>query len=404
MKAGLAPRQTAILGDYLRNRPKLLILEGAVRSGKTVLNNLLFYLLVRSKAGRSEHYIMTGHTLGSIKRNVLDPMSEMFGADCKLDNNGMFGLHGNKVHCFGADKADSYKAITGMTAHGWYGNEMTLQHNNTIGECFARSSGPGAWALWDTNPDYPEHPIKIDHIDRSGERLPSGKLRVQSYHFQLEDNPYLPEDYIANLKITTPPGMWYDRRIKGLWVAAEGLVYELFNPAVHVIPAFAPPADWKRYAAVDFGFTNPFVHLWGATDEDGRLFIYNEHYQANMLIKDHAKAIHLGGVISNTVADHDAQERAELWEAGILTRPAEKDVPLGIQRVAERMVIQSDGRPRLFIMDNCKHLVSELRKYCWEERKEGRPAKEEPVKSDDHACDALRYMVMEIDSGRFILV
>lgn len=404
MRAELSQKQEAILRTYLADQPKLLILEGAVRSGKTVLNNLLFYMRVRARSGMGRHYIVTGHTLGSIKRNILDPMGEMFGLDLKPDNNGMLALYGNKVHCFGADKADSYKAITGMTAHGWYGNEMTLQHNNTIGECFARSSGEDAWALWDTNPDYPEHPIKREHIDRSGERLPSGKLRVQSYHFELTDNPYLPEDYVANLKATTPAGMWYDRRIKGLWVAAEGLVYELFDRSKHVIPAFDPPAHWRRYAAVDFGFTNPFVHLWGALDEDGRLHIYAEHYQANMLIRDHAKHIKAKGVIPNTVADHEAQERAELHDCGILTRPAEKDVPLGIQRVAERMVIQSDGRPRLLVMDCCVHLIDELSRYAWEERREGHPAKEEPAKADDHGCDALRYMVMEVDGGRFILV
>ena len=83
--------------------PKHLILEGAVRSSKTWLNNFLFCGMVRIMRGRGRHYIITGHTLGSVKRNVLDSITEMFGIDCKTDSGGTFTMFGNKVHCFGAD-------------------------------------------------------------------------------------------------------------------------------------------------------------------------------------------------------------------------------------------------------------------------------------------------------------
>jgi phage terminase large subunit len=290
--------------------------------------------------------------------------------------------------------------MTGMTAQGWYGNEVTLQHEFTIQEAFTRISGPDARVLWDTNPDYPEHPIKLEYINKSGERLSTGRLRVQSWHFSIDDNPHLPYDYVENLKATTPRGMWYDRRIKGLWVAAEGLVYELFDRAVHVVKPFIVPEGWQRYRAIDFGYTNPFVCLWGAVDYDGRLYIYDEHYRTQTLIADHATAIRgRPGDFLATVADHDAQERAELNQEGIGTLPARKDVALGIQRVAERLVVQPDGYPRLFISGNCVNLIRELGKYSWEERKADKPVKEEPRKIDDHAADALRYMIMQLDEG-----
>ena len=375
-------------------------MEGAVRSGKTYLNNLLFYMEVRKHTGEGLHYIISGHTLGSIKRNVLDPISDEFGVDCKTDAGGTFSLWGNKVHCFGADKADSYKAITGMTAHGWYGNEVTLQHDNSIQECFSRISGDDARVFWDTNPDYPEHPIKTNYIDKSGDKLSDNRLRIQSWHFDLDDNPYLPADYVENLKASTPPGMWYDRKVKGQWIAAEGLVYELFDRNVHVYEPFIPPADWKRIRSVDFGHTNPFVCLWGAVDYDGRLYIYDEHYQAKALIEDHAQAIHGRGAVSWTTADHDAQERAELNAKGIPTMAAIKDVSLGIQRVAERLVVLPDGYPRLFISGNCVNLLREFGQYVWEPMKDGKPVKEEPHKEHDHSMDALRYMVMALDKGK----
>ena len=109
--------------------------------------------------------------------------------------------------------------------------------------------------------------------------------------------------------------------------------------------------------------------------------------------------------IQVTVADHDAQDNAEIKEYGIFTKEAKKDVSVGIQKVAERLVVQKDGRPRLFIFNNCSNLISEIGKYRWQESKEGRPVKEEPLKIDDHACDALRYMIMELDFGsRYVII
>jgi PBSX family phage terminase large subunit len=378
----------------------VLILEGAVRSGKTVLNNVLFYSQVRAHTGEGLHYIITGHTLGSVKRNVLDPIATMFGVPTQTDSAGTFALWGNRIHCFGADKQDSFKAVTGMTAHGWYGNEITLQHENTLQECFSRLSGDDARVFWDTNPDYPEHPVKLEYIDKSGDKLSNGRLRVQAWHFELGDNPYLPADYIENLAASTPRGMWYDRRIKGLWVAAEGLVYELFDREVHVVKPFVPPKDWVRVRSIDFGFTNPFVCLFAAVDYDGRLYVYDEHYRPGVLIKEHAAEIHKRGEARWTIADHDAQERAELSSCGIGTTPANKDVSLGIQRVAERLVVLPDGYPRLFIGANCVNLLKEMGTYVWETRKDDKPIKEEPKKANDHAMDALRYMVMAMDSGQ----
>ena len=346
------------------------------------------------------HYIITGHTLGSIKRNVLDPLGDVIGEDCKTDAGGTFTMYGNKVHCFGADKADSYKAITGMTSHGWLANEVTLQHANSLRECFNRCSGEDARVFWDTNPDYPEHPVKTQYIDKSGERLSNGRLRIQAWHFNLDDNPYLPNDYVEGLKANTPPGMWYDRAIKGQWVSAEGLVYALFDREVHVVEPFTPPADWKRIRAIDFGYTNPFVCLWGAVDYDGRLYIYAEHYKAGALIGEHAQEIHKRGSVSWTVADHDAQERAELNAKGIPTTAAIKEVSLGLQRVAERLVVQPDGYPRLFISGVCVNLLREFGQYVWEPIGDGRAVKEEPHKENDHAMDGLKYMVAALDRGR----
>ena len=401
----LSRKQEEIFKEYLRDNPKILILEGAVRSGKTYLNNLLFFSELMGNAGAGKHFIVTGHTLGSVKRNVLEPTGGQFGVDLKMDNNGMLEIYGNKIHCFGADKADSYKNMTGMTGSGWYGNEISLQHENVITEAFNRCSDPVSKIIWDTNPDYPEHPIKKNFIDRSGERFSNGKLRLQSFHFELGDNPVLDPEYVENLKRSTPPGMWYDRRIKGLWVSAEGLIYEEWNPEIHVVEPFEIPEEWPRFRSIDLGYNNPFVCLWGAQDSDGRLYIYDEHYYDHKLIKWHSDRIkQRKESVRWTVRDHDAQEGAELEANGIITRKAVKDVDAGIQKVALRLRVQGDGRPTLGVFRTCDNLRREMGRYRWQERKSDKPIKEEPLKVDDHACDALRYMVMKLDGGGFVFV
>ena len=401
----LSPKQENIIRQYFAEKPKILILEGAVRSGKTYINNLLFYFLLQSTANEGKRYIITGHTSSSIRRNVLDPFNDTFGTNIKITNvDNSFSLWGNTIFCFGTDKADSYKHLTGMTADGWYANEITLQHENSVLEAFARTSGENARILWDTNPDWPAHPIKMNYIDQNGDKLESGGLRIRSHHFTIDDNPFLPAEYVENLKKSTPPGMWYERKINGQWVMGEGVVYDLFDTNMH-LENDEPLPEWLKYRSIDFGFNNPFVCLWGAKDDDDCLHIYDEHYKAEKGLKYHAAEINRRkGEWARTVADHDRQDRYELADLGIHTNPAKKDVSTGIQKVVDRLIIKENGKPRLVIHRRCVNLIREMGTYAWAPMTGNQVRKEEPLKINDHCVDALRYMVMEIDHGGFILI
>ena len=270
----------------------------------------------------------------------------------------------------------------------------------------------------DCNPSVPHHWLK--------KRADAGRaLMLESRH---EDNPTLfvdgvlthaGADYIGKLDRLT--GVRYQRLRRGVWAAAEGLIYEDYDPAIHLIDRFKIPHEWPRYWVIDFGYTNPFVCQWWAEDPDGRLFMYREIYMTGRLVSDHAKAM-LKAVTrrdgtwhepqpASIICDHDAEGRATLVrELGLSTVAAHKSVTDGLQAVQRRIRLADDGKPRVFLMRDS--LVErdasladagrptctseEIVGYIWDTH-EGKPPKEVPVKEDDHGMDGLRYVVAHRD-------
>jgi len=266
--------------------------------------------------------------------------------------------------------------------------------------------------LADCNPGAPTHWLK--------RRCDDGRTTLlESRH---EDNPQFWQDgdwtpagkqYIARLDDLT--GVRLARLRYGRWAAAEGVVYDTFDRAVHVVDRFEIPASWRRFRAIDFGFTNPFVCQWWAMDPDGRLYLYRELYQTQTLVSDLADritALSDGEFIEATVADHDAEGRATLLAHGIQTVPAKKEIVTGIQAVQNRLAPAGDGTPRLFLLRDS--LVSrdqaladagkpcsteqEFDSYVWAKSAEGRPIKETPVDLDNHGLDSARYLTMHADA------
>jgi len=257
-----------------------------------------------------------------------------------------------------------------------------------------------------TNPDSPTHWIYKDLIQGGGATV---------YYSGATDNPNNAPAYVSNLNKLT--GVMRDRLVLGKWVQAEGAIYSEFDPAIHMIDADKCPAFVRRFRVVDFGYTNPFVCQWWGEDADGRLYRYRELYQSQRLVEDLTKEIlTLTGAeyIEATIADHDAEDRATMARHGINTIAANKDVATGIQAVKARLNVQPDGKPRLYLVrgalvDPDPLLVAakkptcwddEITGYSWQKYADGKPNKEQPVKVDDHACDAARYLVKYADSEK----
>lgn len=256
--------------------------------------------------------------------------------------------------------------------------------------------------ILDCNPRGPRHwlhYVGVRQLDPDTEQvLPDAEKWARLSWSAYDNRENLPPEYLAALEAL--PEVMRERMLNGIWRDNRGAVYSEFDEDVHTVEPFELPAEWKRIRAIDFGYTNPFVCLWGALDPDGRLYLYREHYRASVRTAEHAQTIlRLSGNERYlfTVADHDAGERAELTAAGIHTDPAFKDVSAGIQCVKNRLAVQGDGKPRLLFFRNLKKTLSEIYDYRWETASDSRNAQEQPVKLNDHAMDAMRYMVMALD-------
>ena len=277
------------------------------------------------------------------------------------------------------------------------------------------------------------------------QRAGAGKLRLLGTRH--EDNPALfgcgPEglavtdfgaEYLAKLDALT--GVRYLRLRKGLWVSAEGTVYEEWDEDVHrrtreqlfgrealgrTIPL--PPPRWRRLWAMDFGYTNPAVwQAWCQDPETGTLIRYAELYHTKLLVSSPGDGKGIAERVKAwkdatgepwpeaIICDHDAGDRATLQAVwGVPTVAAIKDVKQGIEDVKQRLANQTrSGREGLVLARDCaigrdQDLEDAKRPTCTEDEVELYVWKEgvkdsEPVKQNDHGLDATRYLVAYVDS------
>lgn len=269
----------------------------------------------------------------------------------------------------------------------------------------------------DCNPDSSSHWLN--------QRCNSGATRRIIGRF--EDNPRFwddskgdwtqeGKDYIARLDKLT--GVRLQRLRYGLWVAAEGMIYDTWDMSTNAVDRFDPPQDWRRVWSVDFGYTNPFVWQSWAVDPDGRMFLHREIYQSQRLVEDLSKMVIEASAgdprPEAIVCDHDAEGRATFERhTGLRTVPAFKDVAGGIQAVQERVRPAGDEKPRIYIMRDARAhpadseltvrrlptcTLEEVEGYVWAvDRVTKKPKHDEPVKENDHGMDCLRYAVAYVD-------
>lgn len=223
-----------------------------------------------------------------------------------------------------------------------------------------------------------------------------------------KENVFLPDGYVESM-IAQYPDEWVQRYVYGSFDSFSGLIYKDFqDKEPWVFEKKDIPSSWYKFIGVDHGYRNPTCVLWGAVDPEGTIWVYDEFHARQMLVSEIANIIltknkrqdiksflidpsckNRNGVTGKSVID-------EFADNGIYFDGANNDVRAGINHVQECLKLGAKGLPKLRISRECVNLRQELQTYRWKDLRPSAKmdAPEKPLKKDDHAVDALRYMVV----------
>ncbi|MCM2394349.1 PBSX family phage terminase large subunit [Streptomyces albipurpureus] len=384
--------------------------EGSVRSSKTVSSIVRWLRYVRQ--GPLGPLLMVGKTERTLKRNIIDPITEMVGTSrCRYRTGaGELDLFGRMIYTAGANDERAAEKIKGLTLAGAYADEVTTYPESFWSMLMTRLSVEGAQWFGTTNPEGRNHWLKRDYLDRAALHLTrngqilrtSGDetLDLHRFSFQLDDNPYLPDDYVEALK-REHVGLFYKRYILGEWVAAEGAIYDMWDDDKHVVDTLPPIVRWPGIG-VDYGTTNPFSGLLLGVGADRRLYLASEYrYDSRakrraMTDAEYATALRtwvrgaapLAGlhpewtVIDPSAASFITQLFREQWPG---VTQAANDVLPGIRTVGTLL-----GNDQLRVHASCRGWIDEVSGYSWDPKATAKGL-DQPLKQDDHSMDAGRY-------------
>ena len=382
-------KQLEVLRSFKYDNPKILVCSGAKRAGKTYVLSLIFIWHVAKYNGMNLSFILGGTSQASLRRNVLNDLEVLLNREIKLSKDNSFMLFGNKIYCFHGANSDAFKQMRGFTSAGAFLNEATTLHDSFVKEAISRCSYEGARIYMDTNPENPTHTVKIDYVDKDGQRLSNGQLNIKAFNFTLYDNAFLNKEYVESIEASTPSGMFFDRDILGVWVASEGVVYQDFNKDENYISneEFEKVDIVKYFAGVDFGWEHHGSIVLVGKDKDYNFYLIKEiaeqHKHIGWWINEAKKIINQYGNISFHCDGARPDYINKMQEKGIKALPAKKDVIAGIGEVASLF----KTRKLKVIEDNVKLFKTEIYNYVWHK------GKDEPVKTNDDVLDALRYAI-----------
>lgn len=382
-----------------------IILDGAIRSGKTSIG-MVSYVDWAMRTFDDQDFIIMGNSVGTVERNIISPYRSLSYAKkrykTKYNGGGHIltvssGTKSNRFYIFGANNEKSYEAVQGLTAAGAFIDEVSLCNEKAFNTAIGRLSVEGAKSFFSTNPSYPLHWFYQDWI------LKAKELNALYLQFQMDDNPSLSEKVKDRLK-RQYHGVFYDRYIRGLWIVAEGLIYQFDSANDYTCSSDEAwgwyednngnirPGKGSWYISIDYGITNPFAAiLWRVTPtcayaveeyyfnsrELNRRRTDSEHYEA---VSRLASDLPIDTIIIDPSANSFKEEICR--KGRFVVRDADNSVVDGIS-LTDQML--HDGSVK--ISENCKNGLQEIQMYRWDEKRIG----DVPIKENDHFMDAMRY-------------
>ena len=337
--------------------------------------------------------VLLGNTQGTLERNVLEPMREMWGDSLvgriRADNSAL--IFGQKAYCMGADNKKHTDRIRGMTIEYAYGDEMTTWVEGVFQMLKSRLRCKHSVFDGTANPEAPTHFLK-KFIDSDAD--------VYCQASTIYDNPHLPEDFVTELEKEYAGTVYYKRYILGEWAAATGLIYPMWEDAVLSTDFGDLRGKFIDYAlSLDYGTQNAFsAGLWGKYD--GVWYRFDEYYYSGRdsgvqktdeeygadIDKFTEQVPLIAGLKLKTIIDPSAASFIALLRKKDRYKVVKADnaVSDGIRETATAL---KSGKIKIY--PTCKDWKREVASYAWDETEK----EDKPIKVNDHAMDDMRYFV-----------
>lgn len=384
--------------EYLRNATHRWNVKcGATGSGKSFLDFFMIAKRIAECTGQGL-IVLIGNTRSTLNRNILEPMRSIYNDENHVEigsirADGTCQMFGKKVFCFGADKVNSVAKIQGATIEYAYGDEVTTWSQEVFEMLKSRLRCENSCFDGTCNPDSPNHWFKA-FLDSDAD--------IYQQHYTIDDNPFLPVEFVENLKKEYAGSVYYKRFIEGLWAIAEGLVYAMFDSSRNMFAGAVPYNPYSTYyLAIDYGTMNPFAI---------GLMEFTEEGKVRMIAEDSYSGRETGTTVDNEIYYQMIERIAEGYEiAGIVIDPSaagmkatihkygrfktidgNNDVISGIQEVTKYL-----NAGFLQIHESCSRAKKEFESYSWSDKPTA-DGKDQVIKENDHIMDLIRYFIYTI--------
>lgn len=398
--------------EFIRNAThRYNIKVGARRCGKTYLDNLwTIPTRILERSGKDGLYVILGVSKGTIERNVLQPLRQIYGKNMvgTINSNNIAKLFGEEVYCLGAEKVNQVSKIQGTSIKYCYGDEVAKWNQEVF--IMVQGSLDKPYSMFDgaLNPENQSHWLKKDFLDRVEEK----GLDVYVQHYTIFDNPFLSQEFVDNLCKEYEGTVFYDRLILGLWKNAEGIIYKQFadNPSQFIKDKAVDENGNKinfmiisigiDYGATEgetefkaTGITPYFKQVW-TLDEEKLSGLHTPEQMYEKFVDFYKRVVNDYGKVTHCFADYGAL--GQVLTYGMNRYLQQKGIPLKVDdcikgRIVDRIELDCHlfGQMRRFILKKCKYLIEAYSQALWDDKKEDERLDDGTTPIDD--LDASEY-------------
>ena len=398
--------------EFIRNAThRYNIKVGARRCGKTYLDNLwTIPTRILERSGKDGLYVILGVSKGTIERNVLQPLRQIYGKNLvgTINSNNIAKLFGEEVYCLGAEKISQVSKIQGTSIKYCYGDEVAKWNQEVF--IMVQGSLDKPYSMFDgaLNPENQSHWLKKDFLDKVEEK----GLDVYVQHYTIFDNPFLSQEFVDNLCKEYEGTVFYDRLILGLWKNAEGIIYKQFadNPSQFIkdkaVDDKGNPINFMIISiGIDYGATQgetefkatgitPYFRQVWTLDEMKLEGLHTPEQMYEKFVEFYKRVVSEYGKVTHAFGDYGAL--GQVITFGLNRYLQQHGIPLKVDdcikgRIVDRIELDCHlfGQMRRFILRKCKYLIEAYSQALWDDKKEDERLDDGTTPIDD--LDASEY-------------